>query len=144
MTGKRVLFLIIITMTITASCLSFAENQYADDVAVIEAMTSTMGGFADKMETADSTENIIAATDALSDALDKIGKKMKAVTDKHPDWIDKPPADVSGVMEGYKVAEGRFSSSLNELVRYTNEHADNQPLHDAFMRVNLIIYNMYQ
>ncbi len=144
MTGKRVLFLIIITMTITASCLAFAENQYADDIVVIETMTSAMGGFADKMETADSPEDVIAATDALSDAMDKIGQKMKAVTDKHPDWIDKAPAEVTDVMEGYKTAEGRFNSSLNELVRYTNEHADNQPLHDAFMRLNQIIFNMYQ
>jgi flagellar hook-basal body complex protein FliE len=144
MTGNRVLFLIIITMTITASCLAFAENQYADDVAVIEAMASAMGEFADKMEAADSPENVIAATDALSDALDKIGQKMKAVTEKHPDWIDTPPTEVTDVMERYKVAEGRFNSSLNELVRYTNDHADNQPLHDAFMRLNQIIYNMYQ
>jgi hypothetical protein len=144
MRGNRVLFLIIFTMTIAASCLAFAENQYADDVAVIEAMTSAMGGFADKMEAADSPEDVITATDALSDALDKIGKKMKAVTDKHPDWIDKAPAEITDVMEGYKTAEGRFNSSLNELVRYTNEHADNQPLYDAFMRLNQIIYNMYQ
>ena len=144
MTGKRVLFLIIITMTITATCLAFAENQYADDIAAIESMASAMGEFADKMETSDSTEDVIAATDALSDAMDKIGQKMKAVTDKHPDWIDTPPAEVTDVMEGYKTAEGRFNSSLNELVRYTNEHADNQPLHDAFMRLNQIIFNMYQ
>ena len=69
---------------------------------------------------------------------------MKAVTDKHPDWIDTPPTEVSDVMERYKTVEGRFNSSLNELVRYTNEHADNQPLHDAFMRLNQIIFNMYQ
>ncbi|MBN2325375.1 MAG: hypothetical protein JXQ30_16725 [Spirochaetes bacterium] len=144
MTGKRVLFFIIIALTITASCLAFAENKYADDVAVIEAMTSAMRGFADKMEAADSPENVIAATDALSDALDKIGKKMKAVTDKHPDWIDTPPTEVTDVMERYKAAEELFNSSLNKLVRYTNDHAENQPLHDAFSRLNLIIYNMYQ
>lgn len=144
MTRNRVLFFIIIIMTITASCLAFAEDQYADDITVIEEMTSAMGGFADKMEASDTPENVIAATDALSDSLDKIGKKMKAVTDKHPDWIDTPPTEVMDVMERYKSAEGRFNSSLNKLVRYTNEHADNQPLHDAFMRLNQIIFNMYQ
>ena len=117
MMGNRVLFFITIIMAITAHCLAFAENQYADEVAVIEAMTSAMGGFADKMENASSTEDVIAATDALSDALDKLGQKMKAVTEKHPDWIDKTPDEVKDVMERYREAEGRFNSSLNELVR---------------------------
>jgi ribosome-associated translation inhibitor RaiA len=144
MTRNRVLFLIIITMTITASCLAFAENQYADDIAVIEAMTSAMGKFADKMEASDSKEDVIAATDALSDALDKIVQKMKAVTEKHPDWIDNPPAEVTDAMERHKVAMERFSSGLNELCRFTNDHADNQPLNDAYMRLNLIIFKMYQ
>ena len=144
MRGNRVLFFITITMVITASCIAFAENQYADDVAVIVAMTTAMGEYADKMETADGTEDVIAATDALSDALDRLGKKMKAVTEKHPNWVDKPPDEVKDVMERYREAEGRFNSSLNELVRYTNDQIDNQSLHDSFQRLNLIIYNMYR
>jgi len=143
MRGNRVLFFITITMVITASCIAFAENQYADDVAVIVAMTTAMGEYADKMETADGTEDVIAATDALSDALDRLGKKMKAVTEKHPKWVDKPPDEIKDVMERYREAEGRFNSSLNELVRYTNDQIDNQSLHDSFQRLNLIIYNMY-
>lgn len=144
MIGNRVLFFITITVAITASCIAFAENQYADDVAVIVAMTTAMGEYADKMEAADGTEDVIAATDALSDALDKLGKKMKAVTEKHPSWVDKPPDEVKDVMERYREAEGRFNSSLNELVRYTNDQIDNQSLHDSFQRLNLIIYNMYR
>jgi hypothetical protein len=33
MIGNRVLFFTIIIMAITASCVAFAENQYADDGA---------------------------------------------------------------------------------------------------------------
>ena len=143
MIGNRVLFSITIVIWITASCIAFAENQYAEDIAVIEAMTTAMGEFADRMEAMEDTEDAIAATDALSDALDNLGKKMKAVTVKHPDWIDEPPDEVKEVMERYKGAERRFNSSLNELVRYTNNHADNQALNDSFQRLNLAIYKMY-
>ncbi len=144
MRGNRVLFFITIIMAINVSCLAFAENQYADDIAVIEAMTTAMREYADKMEAANCTEDVIAATDALSDALDKLGQKMKAVTEKHPGWVDKPPDEVKDVMERYREVEGRFNSSLNELVRYANEQIDNQSLHDSFQRLNLIIYKMYQ
>jgi len=143
MIRNRVLFFTIITIALTVSCLAFAENPYANDAAVIEDMTTVMGEYADKMEAADSTEDIIAATDALSDALDKLGQKMKAVTNKHPDWIEEPPDEVKDVMGRYRDAEGRFNSSLNKLVRYTNNNMDNQALGDSFQRLNLIIYEMY-
>jgi len=143
MMRNRVLFFTIITVALTVSCLAFAENQYANDVAVIEDMTTVMGEYADKMEAADSTEDVIAATDALSDALDKLGQKMKAVTKKHPGWIDESPDEVKDVMGRYRDAEGRFNSSLNKLVRYTNNTMDNQALEDSFQRLNLIIYEMY-
>ena len=144
MMGNRVLFFTTIIMAITASCLAFAENQYADEAAVIEETTTAMGEYADKMEAADCTEDVIAATDALSYALDKLGQKMKVVTEKHPGWVDKPPDEVKDVMERYIEVEGRFNSSLNELVRYTNDHIDNQALNDSFQRLNLIMYKMYQ
>jgi flagellar hook-basal body complex protein FliE len=144
MIRNRVLFFTIITIALTVSCLAFAENPYANDVAVIEDMTTVMGEYADKMEAADSTEDLIAATDALSDALDKLGQKMKAVTEKHPNWIEEPPDEVKDVMGRYRKAEERFNSSLNKLVRYTNNNMDNQALGDSFQRLNLIIYEMYK
>ena len=138
----RLLFICFLLMFIPL--FAFAEDEYAGEKKVMLDMIETIEIYNAAMSDAESTEAVSQANNQLSDNLEIHAPRMKALSDKYPEWGETPPDEIRPLMDRYMDVFAAFSrESLKKSVDYANTYPDNQELQDSFKRLNLIIMKLY-
>jgi hypothetical protein len=123
---------------------AFAEDEYAAEKKVMLDMIETIEIYNAAMADAESTGEVVRANNQLSDNLEIHAPRMKALSDKYPEWGETPPDQIRPLMDRYMDVFTPFSlESLKKSVDYANAYPDDQELQDSYKRLNLIIMKLY-
>ena len=137
-------YLVICFLLMFIPLIAFAEDEYAAEKKVMLGMIETVEIYNAAMSDAESTDEVAQANNQLSDNLEIHAPRMKALSDKYPEWGETPPDEIRPLMDRYMDVFTTFSvESLKKSVDYANAYPDDQELQDSYKRLNLIIMKLY-
>ena len=137
---KAYLFLSLLFL-LTSS--AWGADSYEEERRTLEEMTKVMESYIVALESSDAVEAMVKAINDLAQRLEALIPKMSEMAEKHPDWGDKPPLELQKTMERYvEVAKKFFAESLQKTVQFANKFQDDQPLQEAFGKLNLVMSQM--
>ena len=137
-------YLVICFLLMFIPLIAFAEDEYAAEKKVMLGMIETVEIYNAAMSGAESTDEVAQANNQLSDNLEIHAPRMKALSDKYPEWGETPPEEIKPLMDRYMDVFTTFSvESLKKSVDYANAYPDDQELQDSYKRLNLIIMKLY-
>ena len=137
-------YLVICFLLMFIPLIAFAEDEYAAEKKVMLGMIETVEIYNAAMSDAESTDEVAQANNQLSDNLEIHAPRMKALSDKYPEWGETPPEEIKPLMDRYMDVFTTFSvESLKKSVDYANAYPDDQELQDSYKRLNLIIMKLY-
>ena len=137
-------FIAICFLLMCVPLFAFGEDEYAAEKKVMLDMIETVEIYNAAMSNAESTDEVARANNQLSDNLEIHAPRMKALSDKYPEWGETPPDEIRPLMDRYMDVFTTFSSeSLKKSVDYANTYPDDQELLESYKRLNLIIMKLY-
>ncbi len=109
--------------------LSAQEEKFADFKALLKDMIDVTNAFSEKMESAESSEEVAAAIESYAEAMEELEPRMEAMEEKYPDISPEDfPEELAEIMVEYGEMMERLQVAMQQIWNYMSDPAVQQAL----------------
>jgi hypothetical protein len=130
---KRIISAVIISFLF---CTSLYALGYDTEKGLMDDMSVIMETYNEKVGAATCSKDFIAANNEFAEQISALAPKMMAMSEKHPEWGNNPPEEVSLSLQRYaQAAAVAFGQSLQQTIMFASEHPDDTALQESLMNI---------
>lgn len=113
----------VMALTIAMVILACGGKEYGEAIEVNQKFVDAMESYLDGVEKADSGSAVAAAIDAYAEKVEKLAPRMKAVSQKYPEWEDrtKIPEALKPLTEKAANLSQRMAGSFMKAMQYMQD-----------------------
>ncbi len=136
---KRAALVISMIIFATVSVLSSPDNFYTEKDVLIKG-TDVMNKFAENMEKADETDEIITVSSVFFNDFKPVIKEIEKIAKVHPDWNEAPPEELMPQFDKYVDAGLSMCRGFSKLYKRSMAEPENRKLNDIFLKLKHLLY----
>lgn len=113
----------VMALSIAMVILACGGGEYGEAIEVNQKFVDAMESYLDEVEKADSGSAVAAAINAYAEKVEKLAPRMKAVSQKYPEWEDrtKIPEALKPLTEKAENLSQRMAGSFMTAMQYMQD-----------------------